>query len=175
VSSITRTPKHVLTAASEGMKAGYRQFEAASSKSGLEPVQALWDEFAGLTAKPRFNLYCSMFGPSVDAIQASKPVTSSTFTRSSGRVKNASAAPIQEARKMTATQRIAELEAEIAALKTPAKAVVESEIVVKDPEAPVTYPQAMTLRFRMGLSKAKVAKLNKGKAARLITDFYATA
>jgi hypothetical protein len=176
VSSTTRTPKHVEVAAAEGMKAGFRQFSAAASKAGLGPVKALWSEFEALSAKPRFNLYCSMFGPSVDAITAKPSVRN--YTRSSGRVKNASAAPIQEDNKLSNVQRIAELEAEIARLSQVAAVVEETPVRViapADPKAPVTYKQAMTLRFKMGLTKKAVEKLNQGQASKKIAAFYATA
>lgn len=168
MSSTITVPKHVQTAASEGMKAGFRQFEAASQKSGLQPVKALWSEFEALSAKPRFNLYCAMFGPTVDTIQKPSAVTKAkrTFTRSSGRVKNAVAAPIQEDNTVSNVQRIAELEAEIMRLKTPE--ATERVIAPKDPTAPITYKQAMYLRFQAGLKKAKVEKLTTGEASSLI-------
>jgi hypothetical protein len=71
-SLLSRIPSHVLTAVEDGMKAGFTQFATASSKSGLEPVQAMWSEFEPLTKKRRFDLYCSMFGPQVESLGAPK-------------------------------------------------------------------------------------------------------
>lgn len=184
MSTITRIPSHVLTASSEGMKAGFRQFEAASSKSGLGPVKALWSEFEALTAKPRFNLYCSMFGPAVDELQSPVASVARSHNRVSNRVKNASAAPVQEDRKMTEIQKLVEAAnallakaQELTDAETADEAPVKNERVITpaDPKAPVTYKQAMTLRFRCGLTAKQVDKLNQGQASKKIAAFYAAA
>lgn len=189
MTSITRIPAHVQTAATQGMKAGYRQFEKASSKSGLAAVESLWAEFAPLGAKPRFSLYCSLFGPKVDAIQATvAPRTMTTRSTPKGRVKNAVAAPIQEDRKLDEVQQLIEtanaLLAEAARLSgtkaTKAVAPVQVEAPVRivtpaEPKAPITYKQAMYLRFVAGMAKGRVNKLTQGAASNLIAEHKAAA
>lgn len=69
-------PAHVLVAAEQGMKAGFRQFASASQKSGLPTVKKSWKDFAPLNQKGRFNLYCSTFGPIVESLGTPKAAAS---------------------------------------------------------------------------------------------------
>ena len=66
--AIATLPKHVQVAATEGMKAGYRQFSTVASKSGLPTVKRAWRPYKALNSKGRFNLYCSQFGPTVESL-----------------------------------------------------------------------------------------------------------
>lgn len=111
---LTRTiPAHVLVAANEGMKAGFRQFASASQKSGLPTVKSAWKAYKPLNAKSRFNLYCETFGPVVESLGVPKAAASN--------------APIVEERTDDALQLLieqaAQLQAQIAELQAkPVKA-----------------------------------------------------
>jgi hypothetical protein len=126
VSSITRTPSHVLTAVEDGMKAGFKQFASASAKSGLAPVQELWSEFEPLNSKSKFNLYCTMFGPAVEGLGAPK-VSATRASTTVPRVDDDVQALLEQAKALT----------EQAAKLTEAKAAVK----VADVEAYITPRQ----------------------------------
>ena len=89
---------HLLVAAESGMKAGFRQFAAQSSKSGLEPVQQLWSRFESRNAKGKFDLYCAIYGPLVADLGGNTPKAKAATVN----------APISEGGNMDAIQAIAE-------------------------------------------------------------------